>query len=245
MIDTITFDLWNTLLSNSPQDNVRYGEKRVEEISRIFYQNGAKIKFSHLVDAYHRGFEKCKQTWRKNRDLSTEEQLRTVLDLMDDKKLKDIGEDLMDQLVEAFVSPILKDPPDLIDHADEVLKQLKREPYKIGLICNTGRTPGRTIRKLLKQLRIIDYFDVTTFSNEIKIRKPDPRIFLYTLRQLKSQPQSSLHVGDLVDVDILGAKNVGMMAVHFNPDQTSEEDDLPDFTIRRLKDLKWILNQLK
>ncbi len=245
MIDTITFDLWNTLLSNTPQDNQKYGIKRVEKISKILRQNGQKINSDHLIDAYHNGFEKCKETWRRNLDLSTEEQLKIMFDLLNDEKLKNIPQKLMLHLVEAFVSPILEDPPDLIDGAEEILTQVKKKGYKVGLICNTGTTPGKTIKVLLERFGMTKYFDVTTFSNELKIRKPDPRIFLYTLSQLKSQPQSSAHVGDLTDVDVWGAENVGMVSVHFNPDLIPCDDISPDFAIRQLKELSWILGDLK
>jgi len=245
MLDTITFDLWNTLLSNTPQDNQKYSLKRVDKISKILQQNGREIKSDHLLDAYHKGFEKCKETWGRNLDLSTEEQLNIMFEFLDDEKFKDITRDLMSHLVEAFVSPILEDPPDLIDGAEGVLTQVKKKGYKVGLICNTGRTPGKTIKVLLERLGMIKYFDVTTFSNELKIRKPDPRIFLYTLTQLKSRSQDSAHVGDLIDVDVWGAKNVGMVSVHFNPDLIPSDDISPDFAIRQLKELRWILSDLK
>ena len=245
MLDTVTFDLWNTLLSNTPQDYQKYRLKRVEKISRILRRNGRKVKSNHLLDAYHKGFEECKKTWEKNLDLSTEEHLKTMFDFLEDERLKGIPQNLISHLVEAYVSPILEDPPNLIDGAEEVLIQVKKKGYKVGLICNTGTTPGKTIRVLLERLGMMKYFDVTAFSNELKIRKPDPRIFLHTLTQLKSRPQSSAHVGDLIDADVWGAKNVGMISVHFNPDLIPCDDISPDFAIRQLKELRWILNDLK
>jgi putative hydrolase of the HAD superfamily len=245
MIDTITFDLWNTLISNHPLDNHRYGQKRVEGIWRILEQNGLIVQFDDLALAYDKGFEKCKQIWRKNMDLSTEEQLKIIFDLLEDEKPVEIPPNLMPKLTEAFVSPILDEPPPLIDGALETLRWVNTKNYKIGLICNTGRTPGRTIRILLEQLGMIKYFDVTTFSNELRIRKPDPRIFLYTLNRLKSQPKNSLHVGDIVELDVLGAKNAGMVSVHFNPNHTPHTEINPDFSIKELTELKNILEKIK
>jgi putative hydrolase of the HAD superfamily len=245
MIDTITFDLWNTLISNQPMDNHRYRQKRVEGIHKILGQNGLNVKFDHLALAYDKGFEKCSETWRKNLDLSTEEQLEIMFDFLKDEKLKSIPLNLMPELVKAFVFPILDESPSLVDGAKETLQQIKKESYKIGLICNTGRTPGKTIRVLLERLGMINYFDVTVFSNELRIRKPDPRIFLYTLNQLKSRPQSSLHIGDIVELDVLGAKNTGMVSVHFNPSHTPYTKINPDFSIRKLTELKTILEKIK
>jgi putative hydrolase of the HAD superfamily len=245
MIDTVTFDLWNTLLSNWPLDNQRYGRIRVERIKRILKQNGQKVKSDDLFQAYEEGFEKCKEIWRRNLDISTEEQLKIMLGLLKDVGLKEIPPDLMAKLVEAFVSPILDEPPPLIDGAKEILEHVKKVNYKIGLVCNTGRTPGKTIRILLEQLGMINYLAITTFSNEFKIRKPDPRIFLHTLNQLKSLPQNSIHVGDILELDVLGAKNAGMLSVHFSADHIPYEQILPDYTISHLRELKTILNNLK
>jgi putative hydrolase of the HAD superfamily len=245
MIDTVTFDLWNTLISNSPLDNHRYRRKRVEGIHRILKQNGLNVKFDDLTLAYDKGFEKCNQTWRKNLDLSTEEQLEIIFEFLGDEKSKEIPLNLMPELTEAFVSPILDEPPQLIEGVPEMLRWTKTENYRVGLICNTGRTPGRTIRILLEQLGLINYFDVTTFSNELRIRKPDPRIFLYTLSQLKSQPKNSVHVGDIVELDVLGAKNAGMISIHFNPNHSPYAEINPDFSIKELTELKNILETIK
>ena len=245
MIDTVTFDLWNTLISNWPLDNQRYGRVRVERIKRILKQNRREVSFDDLFQAYDKGFEKCKVIWRQNLDLSTEEQLKIMFDLLEDENMKDIRANLMPKLVEAFVTPVLDEPPPVIDGARETLEQIKKEGYKIGLVCNTGRTPGKTIRILLEQLGMIGYFDFTTFSNEFRIRKPDPRIFLHTLNRLKSHPQNSLHVGDIIELDVLGAKNAGMLSVHFSPDHIPCQQIVPDFTIRHLIELKEVLSNLR
>jgi putative hydrolase of the HAD superfamily len=245
MIDTVTFDLWNTLLSNQPQDHDRYRQVRVEGTGRILKEYGIDVALDHWTKSYDDGFERYKQIWRRNSDLSTEEQLKIMLELLPGEKPKIISADLMGKLIEAYTIPLLLYPPPMIEGARETLKQIKDEKYKLGLICNTGRTPGKTIRILLKQVGIIDCFNITTFSDEFRIRKPDPRIFHHTLTQLKSLPRESLHVGDVVELDILGAKNAGMQSVHLNPNNTPYEQIVPDFTIGHLYELKAILDKIK
>lgn len=245
MIDTVTFDLWNTLISNWPQDHDRYRQIRVERTGQILGEYGIAVSLDHLAKAYDDAFERYKQIWSRNSDLSTNEQLKIMLELLPEEKPKTISVDLMGRLVEAYTSPLLVYPPPLIEGARETLKQIKEEKFKLGLICNTGRTPGKTIRTLLKQVGIIDCFDITTFSDELRIRKPDPRIFLHTLKRLKSLPRNSLHIGDVLELDILGAKNAGIQSVHLNPDHTTYEQIVPDFTIGHLDELKGILDKLK
>jgi putative hydrolase of the HAD superfamily len=245
MIDTVTFDLWNTLISNIPQDAHKYRQRRVENLIGVLRQNGREVDSGLLTEAYRKGFEKCTQIWDENLDLSTEEQLRIMFGFLDDQGLQPCLQKLMPSLVEAYVSPLLEEPPVLIEGAREILAHAKSRGYKVGLICNTGTTPGRTIRLLLQRLEMIDLFDVTTFSNELGIRKPDPRIFLQALRQLKSSPGNSAHVGDLIDVDVLGAKNVGMISVHYNPELIPCDDVGPDLAITRLMELRLLLTDLK
>jgi putative hydrolase of the HAD superfamily len=245
MIDTVTFDLWNTLISNQPQDHDRYRQIRVETTARVLNQHGIPVSLDHLTIAYEEGFESYKVIWRRNEDLSTEEQLKIMFNLLPEEKPKTISADLMGELIEAYTSPLLFYPPPLIEGAEETLRQVKERKFKLGLICNTGRTPGKTIKIFLKQKGMFDYFDVTTFSDELRIRKPHPRIFHYTLDRLRSIPHNSVHVGDVVELDVLGAKNAGMHSVHLNMDNIPYEQIFPDFTIKHLGGLKNVLDKLK
>jgi len=245
MIDTVTFDLWNTLLSNKPQDNERFKQKRLEAIQGLLKEDGLKVDFDSLYRAHEQGFEKCKETWKKNLDLDTQEQLKIMFGFLDDLRLRSIPQSLMPKLEEAFLAPILKDPPPLIEGAKKIVSYVQAEGYRIGLICNTGRTPGRIIRELLKNLDMIKYFEALTFSNELRIRKPDPRIFLHALSQLKSDPANSMHVGDELKLDVLGARITGMISVHFNPNQTSYTEIQPDFSIKELTELEITLEKIK
>jgi FMN phosphatase YigB (HAD superfamily) len=253
MIDTVTFDLWNTLIVNLPLDVEKYRTRRLEGIQRILGESGHHVGPAQLLEAYLKGFEKCKQTWRKNLDLSTEDQITNLMGFLDFSDFEDKLESLMPDLVKAYSSPILNDPPELVAGAQEIVAHLSGDGYKIGLICNTGTTPGRTLRTLLTSLGLFDFFRVATFSDELKIRKPDPRIFQQTLRRLGSAPRESLHVGDLLSVDVVGAKNVGMLAVQVESGQAFFDEILPecngevqpDYSIGELKELKLILDQLK
>ena len=252
MIDTVTFDLWNTLIVNTPPDMEKYRQRRLQRIESILREHGYDVTPGQLLDAYLKGFEKCKETWRNNLDLSTEDQINAFMGFLGYADLQTAAQSMMPDLVEAYSFPIMDDPPALVEGASDVLAVMNQDGYKIGMICNTGTTPGRTLRKLLTKFGLLDFFGVTTFSDELKIRKPDPRIFQHTLRELGSAAQSSLHVGDLLGVDVLGAKNVGMVAVHLDSGQTFFDEILPDcngevqpdFSIGRLKDLRCILNHL-
>jgi putative hydrolase of the HAD superfamily len=47
------------------------------------------------------------------------------------------------------------------------------------------------------------------------LRKPRPEIFTHTLAALGVDPSEALHIGDTPAADVVGARDVGMRAVHF------------------------------
>jgi putative hydrolase of the HAD superfamily len=66
------------------------------------------------------------------------------------------------------------------------------------------------------------------FSEEVGIRKPDPKIFQLVARRLNVQPAEIVHVGDNLRMDVWGAKNAGLKAIHFSTqegrDRIAESD---------------------
>ena len=70
--------------------------------------------------------------------------------------------------------------------------------------------------------------------------KPQKEIFEYALAKTKATVDESLMIGDTLDVDILGAMNVGMDQVHVNYNN-SKQDFQPTYTINTLQELQLIL----
>ena len=67
--------------------------------------------------------------------------------------------------------------------------------------------------------------------------KPHKEIFEYALQKTGATVKESLMIGDALDVDVAGAFNVGMDAVHVNYDH-KEQDLTPTYTIYHLRELK-------
>jgi HAD superfamily hydrolase (TIGR01509 family) len=84
------------------------------------------------------------------------------------------------------------------------------------------------------------YFDTVTFTQEVGLQKPDPRVFRFALERAGQRPADSVYVGDSWEADYLGAKNVGMKAVWLNRSGRTAPE--PCRQIRSLKDLQPILN---
>jgi HAD superfamily hydrolase (TIGR01549 family) len=94
----------------------------------------------------------------------------------------------------------------------ETLGKLKQAGIKLGILSNTFIN-AVTLEKHLRQLGILDFFDVRLYSYQFKFRKPDKRIFKEAAKRLNCEPANVLFVGDRVDTDIIGALGANMPAV--------------------------------
>ena len=120
--------------------------------------------------------------------------------------------------------------------ADIVLQQLRRRGYQLGIITNGS---SESQRAKLNGANLISHFDVILISEEEKVKKPDPEIFLLAAAKLNVNPQECIFVGDNPEVDIIGALQVGMQTVWRKgylpwPDQLSIA---PEHTIDELAQL--------
>jgi putative hydrolase of the HAD superfamily len=107
--------------------------------------------------------------------------------------------------------------PAIVDGAGETLRELKARGFGVGLISNTGRTPGYALRGILDALGLAGSIDVMVFSNEHGQCKPRPSIFEELRRGLDVAYDEMLFVGDNLYVDVHGAQRCGMRAIHFMP----------------------------
>jgi len=248
MIDTITFDLWNTLIYTSPQDNLKYKNERIDGFFSVLNKTGRNVSREEIGKAYDKSFEIYKPIRDRNADISTREQVQIILECLGNPEFQNLAEDVLSELEEVLAKAIFSDLPNLVEGSEEILSYLDKKNYKIGLICNTGRTPGRVLREVLRRRNIIQFFRVLTFSDELKIRKPDPEIFLHTLKSLNASPSTSLHIGDGLESDVIGAKRCGMQAGWISPDLNKlqpgfQPEIKPDFMLPDLGSLKNVLGR--
>ena len=129
-----------------------------------------------------------------------------------------------------------------VEGAKSVVKSLV-ERFQLGVVSNGF--PDVQYRKL-KTLGIEGSFDCIVLSEEIGIRKPDPRIFWRAASMLVRQPEECLYIGDSYHADVPGAKKAGMQACWFNPRglHPSQEGVKPDFEIAALHEILTILDNM-
>ena len=226
MLKVITFDLWQTLILDTPEGLRRARAGRVREVQEVLASHGLYVQSEAVEAAYDAVGAQLETLWTTQRDVGSRGQVRMLLGVLGlERKVPPAGP-VMDALDQAYCLPILSALPIANVGAPEVLKALHDRGIRLALICNTGRTPGKMLRLVLDRLGIARFLSVLTFSDEVGWRKPHPEIFARTLASLGVAPEEAAHVGDDVTTDVAGARGVGMRAIHLcHPTGASRQSD--------------------
>jgi putative hydrolase of the HAD superfamily len=95
---------------------------------------------------------------------------------------------------------------------DDTLSTLK-EIDKRGLTLGLISTVAQDMESTYTELGLQPYLDFKVTSAEVGYDKPRPEIFMAALEKAKVKSKEALYVGDQYDVDIIGARGVGIKAV--------------------------------
>ncbi len=236
-VRAVTFDFWETLVKDSA-DNLRaQRDLRIQALRRALDEAGAPRPEAEIAEAHDRSAEVLRERfWSRHRDQSYAEQVRLVLDCAAPGLAGRMPRPLFEELVEAYITPVLRYPPAIILGAAEAVRSLAARDVRVGIISNTGRTPGVILRRFLEGHGLLRYFAVISYSDEIGYRKPDAEIFLRTLSLAGAAPEEAVHVGDNPVDDVTGAQGVGMRGVHYAADGRTAAAHA-DFAIADLAEL--------
>jgi putative hydrolase of the HAD superfamily len=123
-------------------------------------------------------------------------------------------------VVDFFEKSILYFPPAMEPNVEKSLQQLS-EKYIIGIISDTGFSPGRIMSQMLEEIDIKKYFSGFSYSDETGVAKPHPKAFTTLLEMFNVAPENALHIGDIEHTDIAGAKKLGMNAIRYDGNEES------------------------
>ena len=107
--------------------------------------------------------------------------------------------------------------------AVEALQRLRAAGLVTGVISNSNGS----VRLALERAGLVPHLDFVIDSTVVGIAKPDPRVFHLGLREAGVAAAEAVYVGDSYFVDVLGARQVGMGAVLFDPGGFWGERDCP------------------
>lgn len=217
MLRAIAFDLWETLITDTPDLSREQERLRITRMEEILRGRGHGAVADRIEHAYRAIWPRCQTLyWSEDVDIPCRRQIEHLLEELELQPAA-FEESVLAELEHAYAHAALDVLPALVDGAPETLVALKARGFGVGLISNTGRTPGSVLRRILSALGLADSIDVMVFSNEHGHCKPRPSIFEELRRGLDVRYKEIVFVGDNLYVDVHGAQRCGMRAVHFDP----------------------------
>jgi FMN phosphatase YigB (HAD superfamily) len=221
MLRAVTFDFWNTLVSDV------HGREREAHRARLVHEElealGRDVAPLVVDEALKSSFDYFDRVWIAEHRTPV---CAELVDAMLSALRTPVPDDARRRLVQAFEDLVLELPPDPMPGAPETLAKLV-ERYRLAVICDTAYSPGRVLRQVLARYDLLQYFEYLFFSDEHGMCKPDVRVFRHTLAQLDVRAGEAAHVGDIQRTDVAGAQGAGMAAAHF---VAVNDHDLPRST---------------
>lgn len=138
----------------------------------------------------------------------------------------------------------------LYDDVISCLEKLKENSIKTAIV--TDGIPIKQYEKILR-LNIDDLIDLVVISDEIGIRKPNPKLFSYCLNKFKVKGHETIYIGDNIYKDIVPAKlnDIHSVYIHrggkYDTNITGEQipqEYKPDYEISKLDELFDIINDI-
>ncbi len=86
------------------------------------------------------------------------------------------------------------------------VKTLKEQNLTLGLLTNLDTE----MKPICRKLGLEPYINFIVTSGEVGVDKPKPPIFLAALQKAGVTPSEAVHVGDQYQLDVVGARGVGI-----------------------------------
>ncbi len=214
-IKAITFDLWDTVFIDDTDEPKRKAAGRppkpVErrQLVHQFIEKHTPVDYELVTKVYDTADAAFSKVWHGHHiTWSVYERLSIIM--------KGLGVTLpdaeMQELVRLHEDMELEFRPNFVEGVQQAIRSLHGK-YRLGVISDTIFSPGRALRKLLADERLLDMFDVLIFSDEIGKSKPEPVMFQTACQRLGVQLDELVHIGDREQNDIAGPKKLGARAI--------------------------------
>ena len=187
-----------------------------------------------FIERYKHHNEKLWDLYRQNKiekDKLRDERFKITLDefgINSPELAANLGED--------YVAHCPK-KTNLFPYVHSTLNYLK-ERYALHIITNGFE---EVQYQKLENSNLIDYFEQIITSEQVGFKKPSQQIFKFSMLKAFAKPSDSLMIGDDLHADILGAKDIGMAQVFFNPLKHEHSNSEITYEINCLSELEEIL----
>jgi putative hydrolase of the HAD superfamily len=108
-------------------------------------------------------------------------------------------------------------------HILPALALMRSSGYRLVVVSNANGT----LRRAFDRLGLTGAVDVVCDSCEEGIEKPDPRFFQIALERSGAEAATTVHVGDLYHVDVVGARAAGIRPILLDAADLYADCDCP------------------
>jgi HAD superfamily hydrolase (TIGR01509 family) len=234
-VEAVLFDLFNTLVLLE-SDEVFY-TPCLRRLHEFLVKNGINVPFNDFKRVY---FEVRDRLYAET-EKSLEEphfNVRVSQILQRFSYYFDVSHPVVTGATMAFADELMHYVHLDVDAVD-VLSEL-RGKYKLGIVSNFAIP--ECAWKLLDKFGLKGFFDVVVVSGAVNQRKPSPKIFEKALNALSLDASRVVFVGDMLDLDVKGAKNVGVKAILIERRPVERIGDVkPDMVVKSLRELPVML----
>lgn len=138
----------------------------------------------------------------------------------------------------------------LYNDVEKCLIMLKKKDIK-SIIISDG-SPVKQNEKILR-LGLDKLIDSVFITNEIGIKKPNPKLFDYCLDMVGVKASEALYIGDRIDMDINPAKKCGIHTIYIhrggkydyhNESREINDEGKPDYEISSLSEIFSIIDTI-
>jgi putative hydrolase of the HAD superfamily len=116
------------------------------------------------------------------------------------------------------------------------LAALRAMGLKLTIVSNANGT----LCAHLARIGLDRFVDCILDSCDEQVEKPDPRLFEIALERSAARRESTIHVGDLYHIDVVGARNAGLRAVLMD-----QADLRPDADCPRIRSLPELVTRIR
>ena len=223
----VVFDLWGTLVDELtyPEANRRVYRQRVDETADLL-----GLDRDAFADAWSAGAGE-----RLVGVFSTEGALRHIcreLGVEPDASRLRAAVEVRFEYVRRALSP----RPGTV----ETLSTLRDLGYGVGLISNCSEE----VSAMWSSTPFASLMDTAVLSYDVRLAKPDPRIYEMAVEGLGVAAEECLYVGDGTSNELTGASRVGMTAVLMRAPHDQADGARESWTGGRISDVREVLGML-
>ncbi len=220
MIKGVFFDLFGTLMIYT--DMQEAWENWLQTLYDCFEDCGLKMSQKSFASKCNGFLAKEEPEFKKFNLTIYEKRLYSLgLDLKLQLEIEDIRE-MANKTIKAWQKFVPLDPD-----AISILEVLEKNKI-IALITNFDHPPY--VYSLLSELKLTKFFNSITISSEVGVKKPDPTIFSFALKEAKLKVNEVCYIGDSNE-DIEAARSAKIYPILIQRKINTRNEIVDDYNV--------------